>query len=120
MVSRTVVFCDFTYRNPRGKRRAKNWRMRLFFDDMAFLVQVKAQYGNHDAMAWATEATLKALKQVRATHEHLKSGAIQKLLIMSTERCTSIQQSIRTCMGSSFWRNSRRYSLMLTKLVPLD
>jgi hypothetical protein len=39
----------------------------------------KHDYGNHQAKARATEATLKALKQIRATHDDLKSGSIKKL-----------------------------------------
>ena len=73
-------FRDFTYRNPRGRKKGEELADAVvLFDDVAFLVQVKAQHGNHEAKAWATEATLKALKQVRATHDNLKSGAIQKL-----------------------------------------
>jgi len=73
-------FRDFTYRNPRGKKKGEELADAVvLFDDVAFLVEVKAQYGNHDAIAWATEASLKALKQVRATHDSLKTGAIKKL-----------------------------------------
>lgn len=73
-------FRDFTYRNPRGKKKGEELADAVvLFDDVALLVQVKAQHGNHEAQAWATEATLKALKQVRATHDNLKSGAIKKL-----------------------------------------
>ena len=73
-------FRDFTYRNPRGRKKGEELADAVvLFDDVAFLVQVKAQYGNHEAKAWATEATLKALKQVRATHDNLISGSIKKL-----------------------------------------
>jgi hypothetical protein len=73
-------FRDFTYRNPQGKKKGEELADAVvLFDDVALLVQVKAQHGNHEAQAWATEATLKALKQVRSTHDNLKSGAIKKL-----------------------------------------
>ncbi len=73
-------FRDFTYRNPQGKKKGEELADAvILFDDVALLVQVKAQHGNHEARAWATEATLKALKQVRSTHDNLKSGAITKL-----------------------------------------
>jgi hypothetical protein len=73
-------FRDFTYRNPQGKKKSEELADAVvLFDDVALLVQVKAQHGNHEAQAWATEAILKALKQVRSTHDNLKSGAIKKL-----------------------------------------
>jgi hypothetical protein len=72
-------FRDFTYRNPQKRKGQELADAVVLFDDIAFLVQVKAQYGNHEARAWATEAILKALQQVRATHESLMSGAIKTL-----------------------------------------
>lgn len=72
-------FRDFTYRNPQAKKGEELADALVLFDDVAILVQVKAQHGNHEAQAWATEATLKALKQLRSTHDNLKSGAIKKL-----------------------------------------
>src|SRR5882724_1203913 len=73
-------FRDFTYRNPRGKKKGEELADAVvLFGDVGLLVQVKAQHGNREAAAWATEATLKALKQVQATHDNLKSGAIKKL-----------------------------------------
>ena len=73
-------FRDFTYRNPRGKKKGDELADAVvLFDDVALLIQVKAQHGNHEARAWATEAILKALKQVKSTHDDLKSGAIKKL-----------------------------------------
>jgi hypothetical protein len=73
-------FRDFTYRNPQGKKKGEELADAVvLFDDVALLVQVKAQHGNHEPHAWATEATLKALQQVRCTHDNLKSGAIKNL-----------------------------------------
>jgi len=72
-------FRDFTYRNPQKKKGEELADALVLFDDVALLVQVKAQCGNHEAKAWATEAILKALKQVRATHDSLTSGAIKTL-----------------------------------------
>lgn len=73
-------FRDFTYRNPKGKKKGQELADAVvLFDDVALLVQVKAQHGNHEAQAWATEAILKALKQVKTTHDDMKSGAIKTL-----------------------------------------
>jgi hypothetical protein len=73
-------FRDFTYRNPRGRKKGEELADAVvLFDDVALLVQVKAQCGNHEPKAWATEATLKALKQVQATHSNLLDGHIKKL-----------------------------------------
>lgn len=72
-------FRDFTYRNPQKKKGEELADAVVLFDDAALLVQVKAQCGNHEAKAWATEAILKALKQMRATLNSLTSGAIKIL-----------------------------------------
>lgn len=72
-------FRDFTYRNPQKKKGEELADAVVLFDDVAFLVQVKAQCGNREARAWATEAILKALKQARATHDSLLSGTIKTL-----------------------------------------
>jgi hypothetical protein len=73
-------FRDFTYRNPQKKKGEELADAVVLFDDVALLVQVKAQCGNHEAKAWATDAILRALKQVRATHGSLTSGAIKILM----------------------------------------
>ncbi|WP_433968330.1 hypothetical protein [Tunturiibacter gelidiferens] len=78
-VSGALFFRDFTYRNPAKKKGEELADALVLFDDVAFLVQVKAQRGNHGAKAWATEAILKALKQVRATHESLVTGVVKTL-----------------------------------------
>jgi hypothetical protein len=72
-------FRDFTYRNPPKKKGEELADAVVLFDDVALLVQVKAQHGNKEAMAWATEAILKALKQVRATRDNLSSGTVKTL-----------------------------------------
>ncbi len=72
-------FRDFTYRNPPKKKGEELADAVVLFDDVAFLVQVKAQHGHHEVKAWATEAILKALNQVRATHQNLVSGAVKTL-----------------------------------------
>jgi hypothetical protein len=79
MVPRAFLFRDFTYRNPQKKKGKELADAVVLFDDVALLVQVKAQCGNHEAKAWATEAVLKAVKQVRATHSCLTSGPIKTL-----------------------------------------
>ena|ERR1035441_1346108 len=72
-------FRDFTYRNPQKRKGEEFADAVVLFDDVALLVQVKAQCGNHEAKAWVTEAILKALEQVRATHDSLTSDAIKIL-----------------------------------------
>jgi hypothetical protein len=73
-------FGDFVYRNPRGKKKGTELADALvLFGDVALLVQVKAQCGNHDPVAWATEKLLDALKQLKATHEQLGDGGIRQL-----------------------------------------
>jgi hypothetical protein len=73
-------FRDFTYRNPKGKKKGQELAdAAVLFGDVAILVEVKAQYGNREAHAWATEAALKALTQVRKTYDDLASGAIPTL-----------------------------------------
>jgi hypothetical protein len=56
VVSRTLIFRDFTYRNPQGKKKGEELADAVvLFDDVALLVQVKAQHGTHEAQAWATD-----------------------------------------------------------------
>jgi hypothetical protein len=46
----------------------------VLFDDVALMVQVKAQCGGHDPMSWATEKLGEAYKQVCKTHDNLAEG----------------------------------------------
>jgi hypothetical protein len=71
---------DFVYRNPKGKKKGTELADALvLFSDVALLVQVKAQCGNHGPVAWATEKLMEARKQLIATHEQLGDGGITKL-----------------------------------------
>ena len=71
---------DFVYRNPKGKKKGTELADALvLFSDVALLVQVKAQCGKHDPVAWATEKLLEARKQLVATHNQLGDGGISKL-----------------------------------------
>jgi hypothetical protein len=71
---------DFVYRNPRGKKKGTELADALvLFDDVALLVQVKAQCGKHDPVAWATEKLLEARMQLVATHDQIGDGGITKL-----------------------------------------
>jgi hypothetical protein len=73
-------FRDFTFRNPRGKKKGEELADAVvLFDDVGLLVQVKAQHGQRAATAWAEEAVLKALSQVKSTYKDLTTGAIKKL-----------------------------------------
>ena len=73
-------FRDFVYRNPRGEKKGQELADAVvLFDDVVLMVQVKAQCGNHEAMAWATEKLLEAFKQLGRTHESLVEGKIRTL-----------------------------------------
>jgi hypothetical protein len=73
-------FRDFTYRNPKGRKKGQELADAvILFGDVAILVQVKAQHGKREAKAWATEAALKALKQVQSTYDDLASASIPVL-----------------------------------------
>ena len=52
-------FRDFVYRNPQGKKKGTELADALVLcGDVALLVQVKAQKGKHEPVAWATEKLL--------------------------------------------------------------
>jgi hypothetical protein len=73
-------FRDFVNRNPRGEKKGQELADAVvLFEDVVFMVQVKAQCGSHEAMAWATEKLLEALKQIKKTHESLVQGKIKTL-----------------------------------------
>ena len=73
-------FRDFVYRNPAGKKKGQELADAVvLFDDVALMVQVKAQCGNHDPISWATEKLLDAFKQLSKTHESLVDGHIKKV-----------------------------------------
>lgn len=72
-------FRDFVYRNPQKKKGQELADAVVLFDDVVLMVQVKAQCGQHEAMAWATEALLKAFSQLSKTHQSLVAGEIKKL-----------------------------------------
>jgi hypothetical protein len=73
-------FRDFVYRNPRGKKKGDELADAVvLFDDVVLMVQVKAQYGQHDPLSWATEKLLEAHKQLCATHSSLVDGRVAKL-----------------------------------------
>src|SRR5436190_20540680 len=73
-------FRDFVYRNPRGEKKGQELADAVvLFEDVVLMVQVKAQCGSHEAMAWATEKLLEALKQIQKTHESLVHGKIKTL-----------------------------------------
>jgi hypothetical protein len=80
MVPEQSFFRDFVYRNPKGKKKGTELADALvLFDDVGLLVQVKAQRGKHDPVAWATEKLLEARKQLVGTHDQLGDGGITKL-----------------------------------------
>lgn len=73
-------FRDFVYRNPGGPKKGQELADAVvLFDDVVLMVQVKAQCGRHDPVAWATEKLLEAFKQLRKTHESLVQGRVKKL-----------------------------------------
>jgi hypothetical protein len=73
-------FRDFVYRNPRAKKKGQELADAVvLFDDVALMVQVKAQCGRHNPMSWATEKLLEAFKQLCKTHKSLVGGHVKKL-----------------------------------------
>jgi hypothetical protein len=73
-------FRDFTYRNPRGKKKGDELADALvLFDDVALMVQVKAQCGQYDSTAWAAGALQKATKQLCDTYEKMFGNHIKKM-----------------------------------------
>lgn len=74
-------FRDFVYRNPRGEKKGQELADAVvLFDDVVLMVQVKAQCGNHEAMAWTTEKLLEGFKQLGRTHESLVQGKMKTLI----------------------------------------
>lgn len=73
-------FRDFVYRNPRGRKKGQELADAVvLFDDVVLMVQVKAQCGKHDSLAWAAEKLAEAFKQLKNTHEALVGAHIKKL-----------------------------------------
>jgi len=73
-------FRDFVYRNPRGKKKGEELADAVvLFGDVVLMVQVKAQCGKHDPIAWAAEKLLDAFKQLCKTHTTLVGGQVKKL-----------------------------------------
>jgi hypothetical protein len=72
-------FRDFVYRNPPVKKGQELADAVVLFDDVALMVQVKAQCGKHDPMSWATEKLLDAFKQLCKTCNDLAGGHLKKL-----------------------------------------
>jgi hypothetical protein len=72
-------FREFVYRNPVRRKGYELADAVVLFDDVALLVHVKTQCGSHEPKAWATEALLKAQKQMSETHAALNDGSKRKL-----------------------------------------
>src|SRR5438128_2325310 len=72
-------FRDFVYRNPTKKKGHELADAVVLFDDVALMVQVKAQIGQHDPVSWATEKLLDAFNQLLKTHDGLVGGQVKKL-----------------------------------------
>jgi hypothetical protein len=73
-------FRDFTYRNPRGRRKGQELADAVvLFDDVALMVQVKAQCGKYHPPAWAVGSLQSATKQLRSTYDEMFRGHIKKM-----------------------------------------
>src|SRR4051812_4627946 len=80
MVPRAILLSRFRVPQPESKKKGTELADALvLFSDVALLVQVKAQCGNHEPVAWATEKLMEALKQLKTTHEQLGDAGITKL-----------------------------------------
>ena len=72
-------FRDFVYRNPQKQKGQELADAVVLFGDVVLMVQVKAQYGQHDPASWTTEKLQEAFQQFRKTNESLVGGQVRKL-----------------------------------------
>jgi len=75
-----TFFLDFVYRNPpERKGQGELGDAIVLFDDVALMVQVKAQFSQRDPARWARKELKKALKQLRHTKRMLFGGHVHEL-----------------------------------------
>lgn len=76
-----TFFADFVYRNPPGKGgKGELADAVVLFGDVALLVQVKAQSGGKESLAWVRKEAKKALKQLTGTNRMLVQGHVRDLV----------------------------------------
>ncbi len=75
-----TFFTDFLYRNPAERQgRGELGDAVVLFDDVALMVQVKAQFSPRDPLLWARKNIGKAAKQLHHTNRMLFGGRISEL-----------------------------------------
>jgi hypothetical protein len=75
-----TFFLDFVYRNPPEHRgRGELADAIVLFDDVALMVQVKAQFSQRAPVRWARKELKNALKQLRHTKRMLFGGHVHEL-----------------------------------------
>lgn len=75
-----TFFLDFVYRNPpeRGGKGELGDAV-VLFDDVAMMVQIKAQFSSRDPLLWARKELKKAAKQLQHTNRMMFGGSIREL-----------------------------------------
>lgn len=76
-----TFFLDFVYRNPpeRGGMGELGDAV-ILFDDLAIMVQIKAQSSPRDPILWAKKNLKKARRQLSHTNRILFSGRVRQLV----------------------------------------
>jgi hypothetical protein len=75
-----TFFLDFVYRNPAEHRgQGELADAIVLFDDVALMVQVKAQFSQRHPARWARKELKRALKQLRHTKRMLFGGHVHEL-----------------------------------------
>ena len=74
-----TFFLDFVYRNPAEHGgRGELGDAVVLFDDLALMVQIKAQFSRRDPLLWARKELKKAAKQLRHTNRMLFGGHVRE------------------------------------------
>lgn len=75
-----TFFIDFVYRNHKSRRgRGELGDAVVLFDDVALMVQIKAQSSKRDPLLWARKNINKAAKQLSHTNRMLFNGHVREL-----------------------------------------
>ncbi len=75
-----TFFLGFIYRNPTERHgRGELGDAVVLFDDLALMVQIKAQFSPRDPVRWARKELKKAAKQLRHTNRMLFGGHVSEL-----------------------------------------
>lgn len=70
---------DFVFRAPRHEGDKEVTDVLALFDDVALVIQAKAQSGTRDSLTWAKKNLAKALKQTRGAIRVMRSGRLTQV-----------------------------------------